>query len=167
MIPLALLNTLFLAFVGVQFAVLFGGHDRVLETTGLTYAEYARSGFWQLLVVTALTCVVTATAWRFAEVRTRRDGIVLRFLLGALLCLTLVVLFSAIHRLRLYEDAFGLTRLRLLAESFALWLGALLLLVGASGALASVRARATPAAVISDRRGPDRLLAGESRRTHR
>ena len=72
----------------------------------------------------------------------------LRFLLGALLCLTLVVLVSAIHRLRLYEDAFGLTRLRLLAESFALWLGALLLLVGASGALASLRARATPAAVI-------------------
>ena len=97
MIPLALLNTLFLIFVGVQFAVLFGGHDRVLETTGLTYAEYARSGFWQLLVVTGLTFVVIATAWRFAEVRTRRDSIVLRFLLGALLCLTLVVLFSAIH----------------------------------------------------------------------
>ena len=147
-IPLALLNTLFLTFVGVQFAVLFGGHDRVLRTSGLTYAEYARSGFWQLLVVAALTCVVTATAWRFAEVNTRRDGIVLRFLLGAILCLTLVVILSAIHRLRLYEDAFGLTRLRLLAESFALWLGALLLLVGASGALASLRARATPAAVI-------------------
>jgi Domain of unknown function (DUF4173) len=147
-IPLALLNTLFLIFVGVQLAVLFGGHDRVLRTSGLTYAEYARSGFWQLLVVTALTFVVVATAWRFAEVRTRRDSIVLRFLLGALLCLTLVVLVSAIHRLRLYEDAFGLTRLRLLAESFALWLGALLLLVGACGALASVRARATPAAVI-------------------
>ena len=146
-IPLALLNTLFLIFVGVQFAVLFGGHDRVLETTGLTYAEYARSGFWQLLVVTALTCVVTATAWRFAEVNTRRDGIVLRFLLGALLCLTLVPPLGD-PRLRLYEDAFGLTRLRLLAESFALWLGALLLLVGASGALASVRARAISAAVI-------------------
>ena len=50
-IPLALLDALFLAFVIVQLAVLFGGHDRVLRTTGLTYAEYARSGFWQLLAV--------------------------------------------------------------------------------------------------------------------
>ena len=166
-IPLALLNTLFLTFVGVQFTVLFGGHDRVLETTGLTYAEYARSGFWQLLAATALIFVVTATAWRFAEVRTRRDGIVLRFFLGALLCLTLVVLVSAVHRLRLYEDAFGLTRLRLLAESFAFWVGALLLLVGASGAVASVRARATPTAVILTAAGliafslanPDRRIA--------
>ena len=51
MIPLTLLDALFLAFVIVQLAVLFGGHDRVLRTTGLTYAEYARSGFWQLLAV--------------------------------------------------------------------------------------------------------------------
>ena len=114
-IPLALLDTLFLAFVAVQFAVFFGGRDRVLHTAGLTYAEYARSGFWQLLVVTALTFVVTGIVWKLADVQTRRDSLLLRFLLGALLCLTLVVLVSALHRLRLYEDAFGLTRLRLLA----------------------------------------------------
>ena len=147
-IPLALLDTLFLAFVAVQFAVFFGGRDRVLHTAGLTYAEYARSGFWQLLVVTALTFVVTGLVWKLADVRTRRDSLLLRSLLGALLCLTLVVLVSALHRLRLYEDAFGLTRLRLLAEGIALWLGGLLLLVGASGAFATVRARWAPAAVL-------------------
>ena len=147
-IPLALLDMLFLAFVAVQFAVFFGGRDRVLHTAGLTYAEYARSGFWQLLVVTALTFVVTGLVWKLADVRTRRDSLLLRFLLGALLCLTLVVLVSALHRLRLYEDAFGLTRLRLLAEGIALWLGGLLLLVGASGAFATVRARWAPAAVL-------------------
>jgi hypothetical protein len=147
-IPVALLDTLFLAFVAVQFAVFFGGHDRVLRTAGLTYAEYARSGFWQLLVVTALTFVVTGVIWKVADVRTRRDGLLLRVLLGALLCLTFVVLVSAVHRLGLYEDAFGLTRLRLLAETVALWLGGLLLLVGASGAFAAVRARWAPAAVL-------------------
>ena len=147
-IPLALLDTLFLAFVAVQFAVFFGGRDRVLHTAGLTYAEYARSGFWQLLVVTALTFVVTGVVWKLADVQTRRYSLLLRFLLGALLCLTLVVLVSALHRLRLYEDAFGLTRLRLLAEGIALWLGGLLLLVGASGAFAAVRARWAPTAVL-------------------
>lgn len=147
-IPLALLDTLFLAFVAVQLAVLFGGHDRVLHTAGLTYAEYARSGFWQLLGVTALTFAVVSVLWQLADVRTRRDSILIRFLLGALLCLTLVVLVSALHRLRLYEDAFGLTRLRLLAETVALWLGGLLLLVGAAGGFAMVRARSAPAVVL-------------------
>ena len=43
------------AFVALQFATLFGGERHVLDTAGLTYAEYARSGFAQLLAVAALT----------------------------------------------------------------------------------------------------------------
>jgi hypothetical protein len=166
-IPLALLDALFLAFVAVQLAVLFGGHDRVLDTAGLTYAEYARSGFWQLLGVTALTFAVVGVLWQLADVRTRRDRLLIRVLLGALLCLTLVVLVSALHRLRLYEDAFGLTRLRLLAEAVALWLGVLLLLMGAAGWFATVRARSATAAVVLTAAGllafslgnPDRRIA--------
>ena len=147
-IPLVLLDALFLAFVTVQLAVLFGGHDRVLQTAGLTYAEYARSGFWQLLVVTALTFVVIGAAWLLAAVSTRRDRILLRVLLGILLCLTLVVVVSALHRMRVYEDAFGLTRLRLLVESTELWLGGLLVLMGAAGASAALRARLVPVAAL-------------------
>jgi hypothetical protein len=166
-IPLALLDLLFLAFVTVQFAVFFGGQDRVLHTAGLTYAEYARSGFWQLLAVTALTFVVTGIIWKLADVKARRDSLLLRVLLGALLCLAFVVLVSALHRLRLYEDAFGLTRLRLLAEAVAVWLGCLLLLVVAAGAVAAVRVRWAPAAIVLSAAGllifslanPDRRIA--------
>jgi hypothetical protein len=166
-IPLALLDTLFLAFVTVQLAVLFGGHDRVLQTAGLTYAEYARSGFWQLLGVAALTFAVVGVLWQRADRRSPRDSVVLRFLLGALLGLTLVVLVSALHRLRLYEDAFGLTRLRLLAETVAVWLGVLLLLLGAAGWFTTVRTRSASAAVVLTAAGllafslgnPDRRIA--------
>ena len=56
--PLGVLDALFVAFVAVQATVLFGGHAHVLETEGLTYAEYARQGFWQLLWVSALTLLV-------------------------------------------------------------------------------------------------------------
>lgn len=166
-IPLALLDALFLAFVAVQLAVLFGGHERVLETAGLTYAEYARSGFWQLLVVACLTFLVVGAIWKLADVRTRRDGLVLRILLGTLLGLTLVVLVSVLHRMRLYEETFGLTRMRLLVEVFALWLGTMLVLVGAAGGVAGVRARLAPAAVLLTAGGvlafslgsPDRYIA--------
>ena len=129
LIPLALLDALFLAFVLVQLTVLFGGHDRVLRTSGLTYAEYARSGFWQLLAACTLTFAVFGAAAVFARIGTARQRLVLRLLLGALGALTLVVLLSAFHRLRLYEEAFGLTRLRLAAEVATLWLGVLLVLV--------------------------------------
>jgi hypothetical protein len=132
-LPLVVLNVLFLTFA-VQLTVLFAGHDHVLRTTGLTYAEYARQGFWQLLVAAVLTLVVVKGATLFAGPRTRTEQLLLQALLGLLCALTIVIVASAFHRLRLYESAFGLTRLRLVAEVFALWLGgtfALLLLVGA------------------------------------
>ena len=131
-IPLVFLNVLFLAFVAVQLAVLFGGNDRVLNTAGLTYSEYARSGFWQLLAAAALTFAVAGGALKLCESRSRRERFILRVLVGALCALTLVVLVSAVYRLRLYEDAFGLTRARLLAEAVALSIGVLLALVAAA-----------------------------------
>jgi hypothetical protein len=45
-IPLSLLVALFAAFVAVQLSVLFGGDRHVRATDGLTYAGYARGGFW-------------------------------------------------------------------------------------------------------------------------
>ena len=72
-VPIAALDALFVAFVAVQLTVLFGGSRHVLETAGLTYAEYARQGFWQLLLVSALALVVLAFAVRTARY-VSRDG---------------------------------------------------------------------------------------------
>ncbi|HVV18737.1 MAG TPA: DUF4153 domain-containing protein, partial [Pseudonocardiaceae bacterium] len=59
-VPVGLLVLLFAVFVADQVAALFGGADYVLRTAHLTYARYARTGFWQLLLVTGLTLVVIA-----------------------------------------------------------------------------------------------------------
>ena len=57
------MNLLFALFVAVQLAVLFGGDGYVRATAALTYAEYARSGFAQLVAVAALTLAVAALAF--------------------------------------------------------------------------------------------------------
>jgi hypothetical protein len=146
-IPLLLLDALFAAFVAVQLTVLFGGHDHVLGTAGLTYAEYAREGFWELLAVACLTLGVVASAAVLAKTPARASRVLLRALLGLLCALTLVVVASAIHRLQLYEDAFGLTRLRLAAEASALWLGGAFTLVLLAGLVPHVRHRLSSLAV--------------------
>ena len=132
-VPLVGLNALFAVFIGVQLAVLFGGYDRVLRSTGLTYAEYARQGFWQLLVVTLLSLVVVGVALRWAPRSLPRDGLLVRGLLGALCALTLVVVASALRRVQLYVDAYGLTQLRVWVAGVELWLGLVLLLLMAAG----------------------------------
>ena len=54
----------FASFVAVELAVLFGGDAYVRDSAGLTYAQYAREGFAQLVVVAALTLAVVAGALR-------------------------------------------------------------------------------------------------------
>ncbi|MFF9914628.1 DUF4153 domain-containing protein [Streptomyces sp. NPDC013457] len=132
-LPLIVLNLLFAAFNAVQLAVLFGGYDKVLRETDLTYSEYARQGFWQLLTATLLTLVVIGLALRWAPRSTARDRTLVRSVLGALCLLTLVVVASALRRMDLYVDAYGLTRLRISVAAMEMWLGLVILLIMAAG----------------------------------
>jgi hypothetical protein len=146
-VPISVLSGLFVTFVAVQVSVLLGGDDYVLRTAGLTYAEHARSGFGQLVAVTLLTLAVVAAAVRWAPRETAGQRRLLRVLLGVLCVLALAVVVSALHRLHLYEEAFGFTRLRLFMNVFEGWLGLLIVLV----LLAGVRLRAPwlPGAVVA------------------
>ncbi|MEU9608414.1 DUF4173 domain-containing protein [Streptomyces sp. NPDC048057] len=132
-LPLIVLDLLFAAFNAVQLAVLFGGYDKVLAETGLTYAEYARQGFWHLVLATLLTLGVIALALRWAPRTDDRDRLVVRSVLGTLCLLTLVVVASALRRMELYVDAYGLTQLRLTVAAMELWLGLVLALIMAAG----------------------------------
>ena len=132
-VPLVVLDLLFLSFVVVQLTVLFGGRAHVLTTHGLTYAQYARQGFWQLLIVTVLTLAVVAVAVRTAPKTTSSDLLVVRLLLALLCLLALVVVASAIHRMSLYEQEYGFTRLRLFVDAVELTLGGTFLLLLAAG----------------------------------
>ncbi|AEV89161.1 hypothetical protein ACWT_8152 [Actinoplanes sp. SE50] len=137
-VPLGLLTLLFAAFVAVQLTVLFGGDRHVRTTAGLTYAAYARGGFWQLCIVTGLTLLVLAGAARWAPREAPGDRAVFRAVLGSLTLLTLVIVASALFRMQVYIDTYGLTRLRLLVACCEGWFGVILLLV----LLAGTRTRA-------------------------
>ena len=131
---LTLLDVLFIGFVLVQVTVLFGGHRYVLQTEGVTYAEYARQGFFQLLAVGALTLAVIAGAVRWSHRERPRDTMLLRLLLGTLSVLALVILASALRRMNLYEDAYGLTRLRFSVHATILWMAGIFVLLLVAGA---------------------------------
>jgi len=115
-ITLLALDALFLAFVIVQAGYLFGGSGLVEARAHLTYAEYARHGFFELVVVSLLVLPVLLAA--NALVRTRS----VRVLSAVLVALELVVALSALQRLRIYQQQYGLTELRLYAVSVVLWL---------------------------------------------
>ncbi|MFF4616355.1 DUF4153 domain-containing protein [Nonomuraea jabiensis] len=132
-VPLTAVNLLFASFVAVQITALFGGNTWVLKTAGLTYAEYARQGFFQLVVVSVFVLGIVAVAGGLLKVE-RRERWLLAVLLGVLCGLTMVVLASALHRMNLYTEAYGLSRLRLSVQATVWWLGTLFALVLLAGA---------------------------------
>ncbi|MGW4421436.1 DUF4153 domain-containing protein [Streptosporangium sp. NPDC004631] len=137
-IPLIALNLLFAVFVAMQVTVLFGSTRWVVSAAGLTYAEYARSGFFQLVVVSVFVLAIVAVASWVIELRGRERWL-MAGLLGLLCALTVVVLISALHRLDLYVDAYGFSRLRATVEAVIWWLGAVFALVLAAGAVRLTR----------------------------
>jgi len=106
----------------LQLGYLFGGAAMVARVAGLTYAEYARRGFFELVAVAALTLPVLLIGHalladdRPAETRFRLLG-------GALIVLVLLIMGSAMHRMVLYQQQFGLTEARFYASVFMAWLG--------------------------------------------
>ena len=125
-VALGLLNLLFLTFVVVQVRYLFGGEDQILASAGLTYAEYARRGFFELVTVTALVLPLLLLAhWLLRGEKPAHEK-VLRLFSGSLVALLFVVMTSALQRMRLYQAEFGLTELRLYTTAFMFWIFAVL-----------------------------------------
>ena len=132
-LPIGCLVVLFGAFVAVQFAVLFGGERHVLETAGLDYADYARSGFWQLVAVSVLTLAVLAGVTRWARRERPADRVVLRVLLGLLCALSVVIVVSALFRMYTYQKAYSFTGERIFVMGFEMLLGTVFVMIAAAG----------------------------------
>jgi hypothetical protein len=90
----------------------------------LTYAEYARRGFFELVTVAALLLFVMLLLDWLARLDSPREVMIYRVLAGLLGALLFVVIISALERMRLYTQEYGLTELRLYTTAFMLWITA-------------------------------------------
>jgi hypothetical protein len=125
LIVMALLNALFAGFLVVQFRYLFDG---AVGRVDLGYAEYARRGFFELVVVAAAVVGLVLTVDWLVHQRHR----FLDALHAVLVTQTFVVMASAVSRMAAYTDAFGLSELRLYTSVFMGWTAVVLIILVAT-----------------------------------
>jgi hypothetical protein len=131
LIVLAVLDALFAAFAVAQALGATGAAGQTLKAAGVTYADYARSGFFELLWVAGITAVVIIVFSRITSLQNPRSRRSFLVLAEVGIGLTLLIVFVAFRRLSFYEEAFGFTMLRLYSHIFAVWIALVFLLLAA------------------------------------
>jgi len=119
---------LFTLFVVIQFQYFFGGQANI-HIDGYTYAEYARKGFGELVMVAVFSLILFLG---LSGITRREDSVQRNVYSGlgiAVVTLVGIMLVSAFQRLVLYENAYGFSQLRTYTHVFMLWLGLLLVAV--------------------------------------
>ncbi|WP_379134804.1 DUF4153 domain-containing protein [Paenibacillus sp. sgz500958] len=124
---LVAINLVYVLFVVVQFSYLFGAWEGALPE-GTSYAEYARSGFFELILVTSINFVILLLSLLGAEKGKAALQKIINILLYVLVGCSTVMLYSAYTRLALYEEVYGYTYIRFLVHAFMIFLGLLLII---------------------------------------
>lgn len=125
---LVVVNAVYLLFTIVQFSYFFASGNGILPD-GTNYAEYARRGFAELVLVTIINFSLLLGGIHGVKAEGGvREKIFLGVLLSMLVGSTVVMLISAHLRLSLYEEAYGYTITRILVHAFMIFLALLLLL---------------------------------------
>ena len=119
---LAGMTLIFSLFVAVQVRLLFGGQAYVQAVTGLTLAEYARTGFFTLVATAGLVLAVLLTLDAALESGSLAASNAHRRLSHALVAMVVLMLVSAIERMQLYIGTFGLSLDRLYAMVAMCWI---------------------------------------------
>jgi hypothetical protein len=119
---LGLINALFLCFIIVQLAYLFGGENNI-SLQGFTYADYARKGFFELIWVAIISFMIIMVSESIVERKDDRHTLPFKVAGTVLAAQVMIIMVAAFKRLGLYEDAYGFTELRLYSHIFIVWLG--------------------------------------------
>jgi hypothetical protein len=128
---LATLDVLFALFILAQLGWLFGGESFLRARTGLTAAEYARKGFFQMLfvvmLVVPLLMATRALLVRGADAARRHTRLAM-----PMVVLLLAMIASAALRMQLYVQYFGLTTDRFYTLAIMAWLAFVLVWLAAT-----------------------------------
>ena len=116
-------NLIYMTFFFAQASYLFSAFSDHLPET-MTYAEYARRGFFELCTVAGINLAVMTVSYLFIKKEAgEADGAIkipktLRVETAVLCIFTMLLIVTAISKMAMYIEGFGLTQLRVYTTWF-------------------------------------------------
>ena len=97
------LNIIYVVFIFIQIFSL-GLHKL---PKGITYSEYARTGFFQLMIISIINIVIILIS------KSTKENKLIKGMNLLMVLLTFMIIYSSFYRMHLYEITYGYTLLRL------------------------------------------------------
>lgn len=117
----SIVSLIYLVYCAIQIMYLFLGIRAGLPEY-VTYAEYARGGFWELLFVSIINFIIILLCMYLF-----RENIVLKIVLTIMCGCTFVMIGSSAYRMKMYVDEYNLTFLRILVLWFLIVLALIII----------------------------------------
>lgn len=129
----AILTLIYFMYSMIQIVYVFVGLQRGLPE-GVTYAQYAHTGFYQLLAVGIINFILVMVCMYVFD-----NNLVLKILLTMISGCTFIMMISAVYRMLMYVGEYNLTFLRVLV----LWFLVVLVMI-MSGVIVSMYRKTFP-----------------------
>lgn len=112
----------YLLYLFSQLAYFFSAFKGFLPVANITYAEYARKGFFEMCIIAVINLAIVFTAWLLAKKKDGKISICIKILVSFITLFTLVIIATAISKMVLYINHYGMTVLRITTSAFMLFL---------------------------------------------
>ena len=110
---LIVIGVVFFSFALVQILYLFAKMNANLPSD-FSYAEYARSGFFQVWILTVINAAIILGSERISRSITLVKARLFHIIFSVYVVINFAMTASAFYKMMMYESAYGLTRSRLL-----------------------------------------------------
>lgn len=119
---LSVISLCYLLYLYSQLAYFFSAFRGFLPEGEITYAQYARKGFFEMCVIAVINLGLVFLAMLLAKKRNGKVGHGVKAVATFIALFTLIIIATAISKMVLYIAAYGMTVLRLTTSAFMVFL---------------------------------------------
>jgi len=119
---LSVISVCYLLYLFSQLAYFFSAFKGFLPNKEITYAEYARKGFFEMCIIAVINLMIVFLALLIAKKKEGKVCNAIKVLATFVAIFTLIIIATAISKMVLYISAYGMTVLRLTTSAFMVFL---------------------------------------------
>ncbi|MBE6729212.1 MAG: DUF4173 domain-containing protein [Ruminococcaceae bacterium] len=112
----------YLLYLFSQLAYFFSAFKGFLPDGEITYAQYARKGFFEMCVIAVINLIIVFLALFLAKKKNGKACGAIKILATFIAVFTLIIIATAVSKMVLYIGTFGMTILRLTTSAFMVFL---------------------------------------------